>query len=87
MTLDTILPACQMAMRKGLSFLLYHEDVIKDTAGVNGPSKRPTKNRQKIKLQALLRAVMEIVTADQHSIQAGSSIRGLPRARITFPGT
>jgi hypothetical protein len=46
MTLDTMLPACQMAMRRGLSFLVYQEDVIKDTAGVKGPSKKPTRKRQ-----------------------------------------
>lgn len=87
MTLETIFPACQMAIRKGLSFFVYHEDVMRDTAGVNGPSKNPTKKRQKMKLQGLVIAVIDIVTADQQSMHTGSRILGLPWARITLPGT
>jgi hypothetical protein len=86
-TLETIFPACQIAIRKGLSFFIYHEDVVRDTAGVNGPSKNPTRKRQKMKLQGLVRAVIDIVTADQQSMHTRSRTRAFPRARITLPGT
>lgn len=70
----------------GLSSFVYHEDVINETAGTNGPSVRPTKKRHSMNDQGVVMAVMQIVTADQPSMHRGSKRRGLPLAMITFAG-
>lgn len=87
MTFEMMLPACQIPIRSGDSCLVYHELVIRDTAGRKGPSVTPTRKRQSMKDQPLFIAGIEIVTADQASIQAGSRKRGLPLAIMTFAGT
>lgn len=87
MTFEMILPACQMPMRRGDSCLVYHELVMRDTAGRKGPSVTPTRKRQSMKDQPLFIAGIEIVTADHASIQAGNRKRGFPLAMITFAGT
>ena len=45
-TFEMMLPACQMPMRSGDSCLVYHELVMRDTAGRKGPSVTPTRKRQ-----------------------------------------
>ena len=84
---EMMLPACQIPMRSGDSSLVYHELVMRDTAGRKGPSVTPTRKRQSMKDQPLFIPGIEIVTADQLSIQAGNNQRGLPLAMITFAGT
>lgn len=63
--LDAIFPACQMAMRKGASSFVYHEELIKLTIGKNGPSATPTRKRQRINDQPLLMAAIHAVITDQ----------------------
>lgn len=86
-TLEMIFPACQMPMRKGDSFFVYQDEVIKETAGIKGPSVTPTRNRHRQKPQAEVRAGMQIVTADQESIMQGKIMLGLPLAMKTLAGT
>jgi hypothetical protein len=87
MTFEMMLPACQIPMRSGDSSLVYHELVIRDTAGRKGPSVTPTRKRQSMNDQPLFIAGIEIVTADQASMHAGIRKRGLPLAMMTFAGT
>jgi hypothetical protein len=68
-------------MRRGDSCFVYHEDVIRDTAGKNGPSVKPTRKRQTQNDHPLFIAGIQIVTTDQASIQHGMRMRGLPLAR------
>jgi hypothetical protein len=77
---------CKLSDRSGDSCFVYQEDVINETAGRNGPSVTPTRNRHSIKLHGLFMAGMQIVTADQASIQHGSRTRGLPFAMMTLAG-
>lgn len=84
--LDAMLPECQMAMRSGDSCLVYHDDVMSDTAGRNGPSVRPTRKRQSRKAQPASMAGMQTVTADHASMQQGSRMRGCPLATTTAAG-
>jgi hypothetical protein len=78
---DAILPACQIAMRRGASSLVYHEEVIKDTIGRKGPSARPTQNRQTKNDQPEVIVAMQAVTTDQAIMYAGIWYRGRPFAR------
>lgn len=87
MACEMVFPACQIAMRRGDSCFVYHDDVIRETAGTNGPSVRPTKKRQRRNPQPVVIAGMQMVVADHPSIQHGSKIRGLPFAIMTFAGT
>lgn len=87
MTLEMVFPACQMPMRSGLSRLVYHDDVMSETAGTKGPSVTPTRKRHSMKPHAEFSAVMQMVTAGHASMAHGSRIRGLPLARITLAGT
>lgn len=75
-----------MPILRGDSCFVYHDDVIKDTAGTNGPSVNPTRKRHRQKAQPLLTAGMHIVTVDQVSMQAGRRNRGCPLAMITDDG-
>jgi hypothetical protein len=49
MMLEIVFPACQMAMRSGLSCLLYQDEVIRVIPGKKGASQRPTTKRQTAK--------------------------------------
>lgn len=80
MTLEIMLPACQIPIRNGLSFFVYQDDVMSETAGRKGPSVIPIKNLQRQKAHADFAAGMEIVTADQTNIQEGRRTRGFPFA-------
>jgi hypothetical protein len=75
-----------MPIRIGDSSFVYQELVMRETAGRNGPSVTPTRNRQSIKDQELFMAGIEIVTADQPSMQIGSKSLGFPLAMITLAG-
>ena len=86
-TLEMMLPACQIPILSGDSSFVYHELVMRDTAGRKGPSVTPTRKRQSMKDQELFMPGMAIVTEDQASMQAGRSQRGLPLAMITLAGT
>lgn len=86
-TLDMMFPACQMPIRNGDSFFVYQDEVIRETAGMKGPSVTPTRNRQRQKPQAEVRAGMQIVTADQESMMQGKIMLGLPLAMKTLAGT
>lgn len=86
-TLDMMFPACQMLIRNGDSFFVYQDEVIRETAGMKGPSVTPTRNRQRQKPQAEVRAGMQIVTADQESMMQGKIMLGLPLAMKTLAGT
>lgn len=66
---------------------MYHDEVIRETAGTKGPSVKPTTNRHKRNPQPAVTAGMQMVVIDHPSIQHGSKIRGLPLAMITFAGT
>ena len=85
--METMFPACQMAMREGVSRLTYQDDDMRQTAGKKGPSVTPTRNLQSMKPQADLTAGMQIVMADQASIQQGRTTRGRLLAMKTLPGT
>lgn len=84
---ETIFPACHMPIRSGDSFFVYHDEVIRETAGTNGPSATPTRKRQRQKPQAEVRAGMQIVTADHASMILGNMMLGLPFAMNTLAGT
>ena len=86
MTLDMTFPACQIAIRRGDSSLVYQELVIKDTAGMKGPSVSPTRNRHRMNDQPLFIAVMQIVTVDQANMKKGIRTLGFPLARIMLAG-
>lgn len=81
-----VFPACQIPILKGDSRFVYHDDVISETAGTNGPSVNPTRKRHRQKAQPLLTAGMHIVTADQASMQPGRRNRGFPLAMIMDEG-
>ena len=76
-----------MAIRKGDSSFVYQEEVTKATPGTKGPSVKPTKNLQNMKLQGRLHSGMHIVTADQPSMMNGRIYCGLPFAMMTLAGT
>ena len=75
-----------MPIRRGDSFFVYHDDVIRDTAGTKGPSVKPTKKRQIQKAQPVLTAGMHMVTTDQASIHPGRRNCGFPLAKTTLDG-
>lgn len=81
-----VFPACQMPMRSGDSCFVYQDEVIKETAGTNGPSVTPTMNRQRMNPQPRVMAGMQIVVADQASMQQGIRRRGLPLAMMMLAG-
>lgn len=83
---EMMLPACHMLMRRGDSCFVYHEEVIRETAGRKGPSVIPTRKRQRRKDHPDFIAGMQIVTADQASMQQGNRMRGFLFAMITFAG-
>lgn len=86
-TLEIMFPACQIPIRNGDSFLVYQEEVRSETAGMKGPSAKPTRNRQRQNAQPDDRAGIQIVTADQTSMMDGKRILGFPLAIRTFAGT
>jgi hypothetical protein len=79
-TFDMMLPACQIPIRNGLSFFVYQDEVMSDTAGRKGPSVTPIRNLQRQNAHADFMAGMLIVTADQANIHEGRSTRGFPLA-------
>jgi hypothetical protein len=85
-TFETIFPACHIAIRKGLSSLVYQLDVMSATTGRKGPSVKPTRNRQSMKCHGFVAAGIQIVTADQASIMQGIHILGFCFAMMMLAG-
>lgn len=67
-THDKVCAPCQRAIRNGNSSRTYHEEVIRATAGKNGPSARPTARRAQAKPAGDLTMGNRIVGIDQPSL-------------------
>lgn len=84
---EIVFSACYISMRRGDSCFVYHDDVIRETAGTKRLSVRPTKNRQSKNPQPAVIAGIQMVVADYPSIQHGNKIRGFLLAIMTLAET